>query len=291
MADQDRFRFNLGDDEPEIPVQDEDLKGRVSKLGHRVSFLTLLLPCLLAVAVYVAYRDLALRATQTQSTELRSAERLSADLDQRLAGLNTRIADLEAAATAKADAAQSGIIGLQEAAKKSQASLEKIDTGKADKKELNDALARVDSALAANSKDLQALAKDLQALAPFREELGSAAVLRKDVAALSSRLQKLEDMLGKDLTGLAGYMDRTKADITQIKTDLSNLQARKLDRESMDLEILKAKKLYQMAIDQEIGRIDKTLNTLQRRVDQVEKAFSDRSSSVPSLPPLAEGIK
>ena len=107
----------------------------------------------------------------------------------------------------------------------------------------------------------------------------------------SARLQKLENSLGKDLTGLAGYMDRTKADLEKIRTDVANLQSRKLDREAMDLEVLKAKRLFQMALDQEIGRIDKSLSTLQRRLDQVEKAFGTRSAPSPSLPPLSGGIK
>ena len=63
------------------------------------------------------------------------------------------------------------------------------------------------------------MTKDLQGLAPFREELGSASALRNDVASVSARLQKLENSLGKDLTGLAGYMDRNKAELTQIKTN------------------------------------------------------------------------
>ena len=121
---------------------------------------------------------------------------------------------------------------------------------------------------------MQGLTKDLQALAPFREELGSASALRNDVASVSARLQKLENSLGKDLTGLAGYMDRNKAELTQIKTELANLQSRKLDRESTDLEILKAKKSYQTALDQEMSRIEKTLSAIQRRLDQIERAFA-----------------
>ena len=291
MAAQDRFKFQPGDEEPDVPFRGEDLTKRVNKLGHRVGFLTLLLPCLLAIATYVAYRDLVMRANQTQSSELRSVERLSADVEHQLATLNSRIGDMEAAFTTKVDAVQNGIVALQEAIQKSQAALERIDAAKADKKEFSDAFARIDSALTSNSKDLQALTKDLQTVTPFREELGSAAALRKEVEGLSSRLRNLENSLGKDLTGLAGYMDRTKADLTQIKKDLANLQTQKLDRASMDLEILKSKKLYQMALDQEISRIDKRLSTLQRRLDQIERAFRERSFEVPSQPSVSGSIK
>lgn len=291
MADQDRFRFNLEDDEPEIPSNEEELKKRIAKLGNRLSFVTLLLPCLLAVALYVGYQDLVLRTAKTQGTELRSVERVAAEADRKMAELGTRLTDLEAALTARVEAAQKSVQAVQEELRKGESGIDKVAVSKVDKKELADATARTDAALAAVQKDLQAVTRDLQALAPFREELGNAAALRGEVASVSARLQKLENSLGKDLTGLAGYMDRTKSELEKIRTDLANLQSRKLDREAMDLEVLKTKRLYQMALDQEVGRIDKTLGTLQRRLDQVEKAFGARSGSAPSLPPLTGGIK
>lgn len=291
MPDQDRFRFNLEDEDSEISFHEEELKKRVAKLSHRLSFLTLVLPCLLAVALYVGYRDLVLRTAQTQGTELRSVERVAAEADQKLAALGTRLADLDAAVTARVDAVQKGVQALQEELRKGESSIDKVGASKADRKELADATARTDAALAAVEKDLQAVTRELQALAPFREELGSAAALRSDVTSVSARLQKLESSLGKDLTGLAGYMERTKTDLEKIKTDLANLQSRKLDREALDLEVLKTKRLYQMALDQEVGRIDRTLGTLQRRLDQLEKAFGAKSGTAPSLPPLSGGIK
>jgi len=284
MADKDRFRFNLEDDEPEVPSNEEELKRRIAKLGNRLSFVTLLLPCLLAVALYVGYQDLVLRTAKTQGSELRSAERLAAEADQKWAELGARLTDIEAALTARVDAAQKSVQAVQEELRKGESGIDKVVAAKADKKELADATVRIDAALAG-------VQKDLQALAPFREELGQAAALRAEVTSVSTRLQKLENSLGKDLTGLAGYMDRTKSDLEKIRADLAGLQSRKIDREALDLENLKMKRLYQMALDQEVGRIDKTLGTLQRRLDQLERAFGARSGAAPSLPPLTGGIK
>jgi chromosome segregation ATPase len=281
MMEQDKFRFQLGEEEPEPPAIDEALQRRVHKLSQRMSFLTLMLPCLIALVLYVAYRDISLRVAQTQYSELQSVDRLAADLKLKTDAMLARVTELETAVGAKLDEASKSVFALQEGIKKTEAAVERQNTDKADKKELQDSAARVDAALAALSKDLQGhtrevqgLTKDLQALAPFREELGSASALRNDITSVSARLQKLENSLGKDLTGLAGYMDRNKAELTQIKTELANLQSRKLDRESTDLEILKAKKSYQTALDQEMSRIEKTLSAIQRRLDQIERAFA-----------------
>jgi len=252
-----------------------------------------MLPCLIALVIYVAYRDITLRVAQTQHSELQSVDRLAADLEQKTAALLARVSELEANMGAKLDEASKSVFALHEAVKKAEAAVERHNTDKADKKELEDSAARADAALAALSKDLQGLTrevqgltKDLQALAPFREELGSASALRSDVTGVSARLQKLENSLGKDLTGLAGYMDRNKAELSQIKTELATLQSRKQDRESIDLEILKAKKSYQTALDQEMSRIEKSLSTIQRRLDQIERAFASPAArgTAPAAP-------
>jgi DNA repair exonuclease SbcCD ATPase subunit len=294
MMEQDKFRFQLGDEEPEPPAIDEALQRRVHKLSQRMSFLTLMLPCLIALVLYVAYRDISLRVAQTQYSELQSVDRLAADLKLKTDAMLARVTELETAVGAKLDEVSKSVPALQEGIKKTEAAVERQNTDKADKKELQDSAARVDAALAALSKDvqghtreMQGLTKDLQALAPFREELGSASALRNDITSVSARLQKLENSLGKDLTGLAGYMDRNKTELTQIKTELANLQSRKLDRESTDLEILKAKKSYQTALDQEMSRIEKTLSAIQRRLDQIERAFA--SPAAKGTTPAAPG--
>jgi len=274
MTEQDIFRFQLGEEKPEPPAVDESLQRRVHKLSQRMSFLTLMLPCLIALVIYVAYRDLNLRVAQTQHSELQSVDRLAADLEQKSAALLARVSELEATMGAKLDEVSKSVFALQEGIKKAEAAIERHNTDKADKKELEASAARVDSALAVMTKDVQGLTREVQGLAPLREELGSASALRNDLNTVSARLQKLENSLGKDLTGLAGYMDRNKAEFAQIKTEIAKLQSSKIGEESIELEILKAKKSYQAALDQEMARIEKTLSTIQRRLDQIERAFA-----------------
>jgi chromosome segregation ATPase len=288
MANQDRFRFEPGDEEAELAVPDEELKRRVNRLSQRMSFLTLLLPSLIAIVIYVAYDDLAQRFARSQSSDLRALEKVTMEVESQAQSLNARLGEVEAALAKLADL-QKNIHALQEDLRKGDATAEKITTAKADRKETEEALQRHETALAAISKDLQGVAKDLQALAPFREELGASTTLRNEIQSLSTRLQKLEAGLGKDLTGLAGYMDRNKSELEKIKSELNSLQTRKLDRDAVDLEVLKAKRIYQLALDQEISRIDKALNALQRRLEQVERAFGSKSTA-PSLPPLTGGI-
>jgi DNA repair exonuclease SbcCD ATPase subunit len=288
MANQDRFRFEPGDEEPELTVPDEELQKRIKRLSQRISFLTLLLPSLIAIVIYVAYHDLTQRLIRTQSSDLQSLQRLTTDVEHKIDPMNARLGNVEST-LAKLTDVQNSIQVLREELRKSDTAMEKINAAKVERKEIEEAIQRHETMLAAMGKDLQGLSKDLQTLAPMREELGASTTLRNEIQSLSTRLQKLESGLGKDLTGLAGYMERTKSDLEKLKSDLNGLQARKLDRDAMELEVLKTKRLYQLALDQEIGRIDKALTTLQRRLEQVERAFGSKSGA-PPLPPLTGGI-
>jgi chromosome segregation ATPase len=285
MAQPDKFRFHLGDDEPEAPAVDDALQRRVQKLGQRLSFVTLLLPCLLALVIYLAYREIDARVARSQAGDARAAERVAADLDQRASVLNERIATVEAALDGRLQAVQTALDGLRAEIGKGESALEALLAAKADKKELTDAAARIESEVASANKQIQSLAKDLQTLAPFREELGSAAAMRAEIGRLADRLQTLENSLGKELTGLAGFIERSRADMAQVKSELAAVQADRLQREYVDLEILKARKGQQTALEQEVSRIEKMLNTLQRRIDQLERAFSAPAGRTPPPAP------
>ena len=292
MSDPDKFRFHLGEEEPETPSVDEALQRRVHRLGQRVSFLTLVLPCLLAVVIYLAYREIEVRMTQVQHSDIRSAERVAAEVEQKTGELRERLVEIDRSMNARLEGMRAGIEGLQSEITKAIEAVEALNAAKAGKIEWGESVGRIDAAIAANAKtlqelsaDVQSLNKELQAVAPFREELGSAAALRSELGRLSARLQTLENSLGKDLTGVAGFMERNKAELAQVKADLAKVQSGRVDREYVDLELLKAKKAQQTAIEQEMSRIERLLSVLQRRIDQLERAVSPqggRSSSSPA---------
>jgi septal ring factor EnvC (AmiA/AmiB activator) len=265
MSDPDRFRFSPHDEEPDAPLPDEALIQRVDKIGRRLSFVTLLLPCLLAIVIYVVYRDLATILTQSRAGEQQSVEALTTRFEQQLAGLAARLDALEAGLKERLEALPKNVSAVQEELRKSDAALAALRAEKADKKELADSLARTDAAVAA-------VAKDLQALAPFREELGAAAALRQELTAVAARLAKLEAALGKDLTGMAGFIEKSRTDLTQLRAEMTRLAGRTIDRETLDLELLKSRRITQIALEQEAARLDKSLAGLQRRLDQLERA-------------------
>ena len=73
------FKFD-GDDEPDSEqtiYQEEAKDRRVEKLSHRVTIISILVPVLLGVVFYIAYRDITSRVSQSQDTGAMEIQNLS----------------------------------------------------------------------------------------------------------------------------------------------------------------------------------------------------------------------
>ncbi len=292
MSESDRFRFDLHEDEEAADFAlEEQRERRIGRLERRVSLLTILLPLLLAIAFYAAWQDLSERFPRPGAAGGSPVERLSTDLEQMRAQAEERISALEQSLAEQRNLIARELPLLQEAVRKAISEAEKIEAAKADKKELLEAASRIEGGLETLRKDLQSQGAEIKALSPFREELGAARSLREELQEVAERLRNLENRLAKDLTGVAAFVERSKADLEKIKADLADLKGRKLDRETLELENLKTKRLYQLALEQEVARLEKSLSALQRRIEQLERAFGSRSRTNPGLPPLTGDIQ
>ncbi|MEJ5359750.1 MAG: hypothetical protein WHT06_13870 [Desulfobacterales bacterium] len=292
MSDSDRFRFDLSEDEEAADFAlEEERDRRIARLERRVSLITILLPLLLAIAFYAAWQDLSERFPRPGPSAANPIERLYTDLEQMRAQAEERLAGIEQSLAEQRNVLTRELPLLQEAVRKAVSEVEKMEGAKADKKEVAEALSRIEGPLETVRKELQSQGAEVKALSPFREELGTARSLRDELQEVSERLRNLENRLAKDLTGIAGFIERSKTDLEKIKTELAELKGRKLDRETLELENLKTKRLYQLALEQEVSRLEKSLSALQRRIEQLERAFGTRSRVNPGLPPLTGDIQ
>ena len=85
------FKFNDDDQEPEVFYHEEIKDLRVEKLSQRVTLISILLPCLIGVAIYFGYRDITGRLTQGQDTGYLEVQKLSRDLDDLSKKFNQKV--------------------------------------------------------------------------------------------------------------------------------------------------------------------------------------------------------
>ncbi len=269
------FKFD-GDDEPDSEqtlYQEEATNRRIEKLSHRVTIISILIPVLIGVVFYIAYREITDRVSQSQDTEAMEIQNLSTQLEENFAALSTKYGDLEAALTQKLAALEKVDKAMKTNLKKAEDTVAKINATKANKKDQQDAIARLNTALN-----------------PIRNELKTLAPLRNDLKAVTTELASLDKDLQQQLSTLSKKVDKALRNLTKIQSDMSVLSDRKLDRDSLQLELLKAKKSYQRDLDLTKSAIDKRLASMLRKIKDLEKlAQAPLSSARPTGQTVSPG--
>ena len=251
-----KFKFN-GDDEPESEqtlYQDEAKDRRVEKLSHRVTIISILIPVLIGVVFYIAYRDITSRVSQSQDTEAMEIQNLSTQLQDKFDELSTNYGQLEASLVQKLAALEKVDKAMKANLKKAENTVSKINATKADKKDQQDAIAKIDTALS-----------------PIRMELKDLSTMRNDLKAVTAELQSLDTDVQQKLTTISANVDKSLQNLTKIQSDMSALSNQKLDNDTLQLELLKAKKSYQKELDLTKTALDKRLSSILRKIRDLEK--------------------
>ena len=251
-----KFKFN-GEDEPESEqtlYQDEAKDRRVEKLSHRVTIISILIPVLIGVVFYIAYRDITSRVSQSQDTEAMEIQNLSTQLQDKFDELSTKYGQLEASLVQKLAALEKVDKAMKANLKKAENTVSKINATKADKKDQQDAIAKIDTALS-----------------PIRKELKDLSTMRNDLKAVTVELQSLDTDVQQKLTTISANVDKSLQNLTKIQSDMSALSNQKLDNDTLQLELLKAKKSYQKELDLTKKALDKRLSSILRKIRDLEK--------------------
>jgi DNA repair exonuclease SbcCD ATPase subunit len=251
-----KFKFN-GDDEPESEqtlYQDEAKDRRVEKLSHRVTIISILIPVLIGVVFYIAYRDITSRVSQSQDTEAMEIQNLSTQLQDKFDELSTNYGQLEASLVQKLAALEKVDKAMKANLKKAENTVSKINATKADKKDQQDAIAKIDTALS-----------------PIRMELKDLSTMRNDLKAVTAELQSLDTDVQQKLTTISANVDKSLQNLTKIQSDMSALSNQKLDKDALQLELLKAKKSYQRELELTKAALDKRLSSILRKIRDLEK--------------------
>jgi len=312
MADDERFQFSAADNVPmDTPIFREDAQARrIERLSRTVTFISILLPCLIGLLLYYGYRDLTGRMSRSQDSGLHELQRLNQEMQIKLDGLASRIDQLEAG-LAKIDAAlktveasfekkltavesasnalEGSVAVARNALEEFSGKIDELNAAKLDKQAFAETEAKLNASLAPLQEEVRALGAlraDIEALTPLREEIGALSGVREQVDRVAERIASLENTLGKDLNTFATYVEKTNKDMAQLQTSISALARDKVGTEDLGLELLKAQKASRLTLLQEITKLQNTMNTLQKRIDTLE--MSGQRSSI-LWPPTVAG--
>ena len=250
------FKFE-GNDEPvseQTLYQEEAKDRRVEKLSQRVTIISILIPVIIGAVFYITYRDISNRVSQSQDTGALEIQNLSAQLEEKYAALSAKYGDLEASLSQKLEALEKADKNLKDSLKEAEDTVNKINATKADKKDQQDAIAKIDTALS-----------------PVRKELEALVPLRNDLKSVTDQLASLDRSLKQQMVTLSANVDKALKDVTQMQAEMATLSERKLDNDALQLELLKARKNYQRDLDLTKAAIDKRLVSILEKIKDLEK--------------------
>jgi DNA repair exonuclease SbcCD ATPase subunit len=250
------FKFE-GNDEPvseQTLYQEEARDRRIEKISHRVTIISILVPVIIGAVFYIAYRDISSRVSQGQDTGAMEIQNLSAQLEDKYAALLAKYGDLEASLAQKLEALDKADKTIKDSLKEAADTVNKINATKADKKDQQETIAKIDTALM-----------------PIRKELEALAPLRGDLKVVTDELASLDKSLQQQLAAVASNVDKALKDLTQIQSEIPALSERKLDKDALQLELLKARKNAQRDLDLTKAAIDKRLATILEKIKNLEK--------------------
>lgn len=285
--DSKEFDFNsVEDEEYEAELYREEIKDlRVEKINQRVTIITILIPCLIGVVLYIAYRDLTGRVTRSEFTGSKEVQALSEELEKKFAGLAAQNTTFQKALDEKIASFEKtskelnntlnkindSVQKLKQNVTSTQTALETISASKVDKKEQAAAVAEIN-----------------KTLAPIRKEIETLATISKDLGSLSSELKALDKNLKSETASLNASITKTNNDLVQIQNSLAILGDQQIDKESLkaslELEMLKVKKNYEHAIEQAVVAVERKLDTLARRTKLLEQNLKQLEASATKIP-------
>ena len=277
------FKFD-GDDEPddEQTIYQEEAKDRrVEKLNHRVTIISILIPVLIGVVFYIAYSDITGRVSQSQDTGAMEIQNLSSQLEENFTKLSEKYGDLEVALTQKLAALEKVDKSMKSNLKKAEDTVAKINATKADKKDQQNAIAKIDKALNPLRQELKTIKSVTTDLQTQNNDL------KQQLATLSTNLTRLSASTEKTLKASAATHSK---ELTAIQTDLSSLSGQKMDKDALQLELLKTRKHFQRDLDMTKSAIDKRLVSILRKIKDLEKVVqAPLSSARPSGQKVSPG--
>ncbi len=266
-VENDTERFTIRDeDESTESIYISDAENlRIEKLNTRVTLVAILISCLLAIILAVAYIDIKNRVANTQNSGSMGVQNLSKDLESRFSSLSLKQAKLEAQFNEQNKKLENASAALQVNLKKTTTKFQLATEKKPDRSELTAISKKSKSAIVSLKKDnisLRDQMKDLKAaFTKFDEELASQILL------MAKGFKKNQDRLAK-------MEGKTQA-----------LETEKLSKESMNLALGLERLALQEMIKNKIREVNKKMTSLDRTLNALARRLNEQSKNATPAPP------
>lgn len=279
------FKFDSSETEPESFYHEELKDLRVEKLNQRITLLSILLPCLIAVALYFGYQNLSGRIGRGDDTGSQEIQRLTKEIDDLSKSFNDKLITFSTTLSTQdkdfGTSIEGRLLGLNQSIDKLQKNVKTLDE---DLKRNFDESQKIIEKLKiskADKKDLAvAVEKFNTSIKPLQSELQKLKVIRKDLAGISADIKKLQGNLTKKLDAASAKSEQISQKYVQLEGSLKKMSDQAVDKDALALEIFKIKKNFQSQISEAVLNLNQRLNAMQSQLDGIAKAAVSQKQSM-----------
>jgi chromosome segregation ATPase len=214
------FKIGIDDEGIDPRFQEEIENTRIEKLSNRITFISILIPCLIGVIIFLAYLDIKKRVTTVHDTGTKEVQNLSKDLETKLSELISKYKKTE-----------NTISSLQAEIKEATTAIRYIRSArKADNKKFNTSIANLEKKTKSSTDTLK---------------------------NVSSELKTINANFNKKIPNFSKKVDDIYAKLNKINSDIAKLSSVKIDKKALDSALKNEQKLYDKKLDQIKRQIEK----------------------------------
>jgi chromosome segregation ATPase len=279
------FSFDGDEQEPESYYHEELKDLRVEKLSQRLTVLTILLPCLLAVAIYFGYQDLSGRVSQNSDTGSIEIQRLTEQLEALSKNFNEKLITFSTTLSSQDKDFGTNIEGRLFAINKSIDKLQDQfktlgEEIKRDKEQNQDTIEKLKASKVDKKSQAVAIEKLNAAISPLKGELQQIKTIQQDLKKVSGDIIKLETKLTQKLEAVAVQTEQVSGEFEALDASVAKLTGNTIDKDTMALEIFKLKKNFENLLSREISNLNRRLDAIQTEIDGIENSSATQKQSL-----------
>lgn len=280
-----KFKIRASDDDrPDLLLTDQIEYQRFEKLNLKVTIITILIPILIGIMIFVGYRNIQEMVSQTQYMGAKELTSLAQSLESTISNISVKQAKLEEsladmlADQEKKEAMVQGNFNKMEATvqdslkkiesaiqnsiKKTETALAEIQTGKADKKDIAGEVSGMDNKLAVVQKELK---------------IG--------LEKLHADITSLEKKISGDFAKTSETVNNVTTRIAECQADIGLLSAEKADKKLTEIALKNQEKHLQEQTSQMLRNLESKMESFNAGIKDLEKIKSamEKNSPLPAV--------
>jgi chromosome segregation ATPase len=290
------FKFDDSDQDPESFYHEELKDLQIEKLSQRVTLLTILFPCLIAVAIYFGYRNLSGRVSQSYDAGSIEIQRLTKKLDDLSKNLNEKLITFSTTLSTQdkdfGTTIEGRIFAINKNIGKLQHDVKSLNEDlkhdlKRDLKRNQDTIEKLKVSKADKKSQAVEVEKINASIKPLEKEVQKLKAIRRDLKAASGDIDKLESKLSKKIEALTAKSEQAAKEYEQLEASLTKLSAKITDKDaSMDalaLKVLKLKKNFEIQLTEKVLDLSHRVDSLQYKIGGIEKIPGTQKQSLKKI--------